>query len=65
MIKLTIWNREFELETVFDCYPGEEILQSQRDALSNLLSNKQVIEDSEKQVKEYCLKSNKQEINDC
>lgn len=35
---LKIWGREFELNVVFECYPGEEVLESQRTALEQFCS---------------------------
>ena len=25
----TVWGRDFELDVIYECYPGEEILDSQ------------------------------------
>ena len=49
---LKIWGREFELNVVFECYPGEDVLESQREALENLC-NSSVIDETLSYVKEY------------
>lgn len=62
--KLTIWNREFDLEIRYDCYSGEQVLDSQKDAVSCFLKAKSKISDSLDKVKAYCLAQNGDEIKD-
>lgn len=59
-INTLIWGREFELDVQYDCYTGEEILQSQRDAVSAL--SEQMIEEALGKVKDYCISINAKEI---
>ena len=33
---LHIWDREFELNVVYECYPGEEVKDNQRSAFENI-----------------------------
>lgn len=47
-----IWNREFELDVVYECYQGEEVLDSQRKAFEQLY-NTNVIDTSLEFVKKY------------
>lgn len=49
---LKIWDREFELNVVFECYPGEEVLESQRAALEQLCSS-DAIDDALDYAKTY------------
>ena len=49
---LRIWDREFELTVVFECYPGEEVLESQRAALEQLCST-DAVDDALDHVKAY------------
>lgn len=60
--KITIWNRDFDIEVKFDCYAGEEVLQSQKDAVAAFLKSVDAIESSLEQVKQYCIKNNKSDI---
>lgn len=38
-LKMTIWEREIEIEVVFDCYTNETITASQNQAYLDFLSN--------------------------
>ena len=61
--KLNVWGRDFELEVVFDCYEGEEILPTQNDALKEfLVSSGDLVQKAKRDVEEYCLKHNAEDI---
>ena len=62
MLNITIWNRDFDLKVLYDCYAGEEVLGEQKDALKEFASNKKMIEASKSSVEKYCLSQNKDEI---
>lgn len=62
--KTMIWGREFELEVRYDCYTGEEILDSQKDAVASFLKSEGDDALSLEQVKRYCLSQNGEEIKD-
>lgn len=62
--KMSIWGREFEMEVMYDCYVGEEVLDSQKEALAHFLKAKDGIEASLEEVKKYCLEQNGAEIGD-
>ena len=34
--KITIWDRAFDLSVVYECYAGEEVLESQKEAFENI-----------------------------
>ncbi len=59
---INIWNREFELEVSYDCFDDEELLQTQKDAVAELVKHRNCIVESESKVKEYCLCKNAHEI---
>ena len=56
--KMTIWGREFEMEVRYDCYAGEEVLDSQKEALAEFLKAEDGIEASLEEVRKYCLEQN-------
>lgn len=56
--KIRIWGRDFEIEVRYDCYAGEEVLDSQKEALSAFLKSEDNISASLEQVKKYCLEQN-------
>ena len=60
--KIIIWNREFELDVVYEKYSGEDVLPIQKDALQKFLADTSIIDDAKSAVEQYCLKSNKAEI---
>lgn len=62
--KMMIWGRELELEVKYDCYTGEKILESQKDALKVFLKSEDTVGASLEQVKSYCLAHNKKDITD-
>lgn len=61
--KLTVWGRVFELDIAFDCFPDEDILEIQNEALKRLLASS-CINEAEIAVKEYCLKENRDDIQE-
>ena len=64
MLSIKIWNRDFDLKVLYDCYAGEEILDEQKDALKKFSSDKKAIESSKADVEKYCLDQNKDDIGD-
>lgn len=56
--KMCIWNREFEIPVLYECYSGEEILDSQKEAFALFKDNEQEVELSLQYVKEYVEKNN-------
>lgn len=54
-VKVTLWGRKLELEVVFDCYEGEEVLPSQVEALEKITSSWHVVEESKAALVAYCL----------
>ena len=62
MLNIKIWNREFDLNVIYDCYAGEEILDEQKEALNKFSSDNKMIDSSKADVEKYCLSQNKYEI---
>ena len=60
--KINIWGRNFELPVCYDCLPGEEALDNQKNALSFLISSPQAINESQKTVENNILSSDAQEV---
>lgn len=57
-----IWNRDFNLDIVFDVYKGESVTELQNEALKKFQDNASVLLESTEEISKYCLKSNKEEI---
>ncbi|MBQ1849704.1 MAG: hypothetical protein II139_04985 [Lachnospiraceae bacterium] len=53
-VKLNVWGREFLLDVHYDCYEGESILPSQREAVNELKADISKIDQSLAKVKLYC-----------
>lgn len=52
-VKIIIWDREFDIEVRYSCYPGEEITQTQKDALTKFCEDTEMIADCIQKVKKY------------
>lgn len=52
----TIWGRDFDLDVIYECYPCEEVLDSQKGALE-WLNNSELIDASLDAVKAYVEKT--------
>ena len=55
--KFAIWGREIFLNVSYDCYPGEDVLDAQKEALQRILALPMVIEESRKNVERYILEN--------
>ena len=53
-VKLNIWDREFDIEVVYDKYSDETVLTAQEKALEDFMRATEEIESSLTVVKEYC-----------
>ena len=51
--KINIWGREFDLPVICECYDGEEVLESQKEAEALLEENLKEVAASLNQVKKY------------
>lgn len=62
--KITIWDRAFELPVVYECYAGETVLASQREALVLLEDNVAEVTESLDAVKKYVRKTGAGQLAD-
>lgn len=62
--KITIWGRAFELSVVYECYAGEEVLESQREAFAMLEDNATEVTESLEAVKKYVCKTGAGQLAD-
>ena len=60
--KINIWGRDFELPVNYDCFPGEDVLDSQVNALSLLIESPTVIDESFNSVESYIFKNAPNEV---
>lgn len=64
-IKFNVWGREFELEIVWDCFPGEQITEIQKQAHANFMQNSEkFFSDSFEAIKKYCLREYTNEVGE-
>lgn len=54
---INIWDRVFDLSVVYECYSGEEVLESQKEAVAMLEDSKGEVAGSLEAVKEYVRKT--------
>ena len=59
---LKIWGREFELNVVYDCYHGDEILENQRVAFEQIC-NTDVVDEVLEHVKNYVMNTATSQID--
>ena len=62
--KINIWNRDFELDVVYECYSGEEVLESQKEAFAMLENNKKGVSKSLEEVRKYVRKTADGQLSD-
>ena len=62
--KITIWDRAFDLSVVYECYSGEEVLESQKEAFAMLEDNEKEVVDSLTAVKKYVQKTGARQLKD-
>lgn len=62
--KMKIWNRDFDINVVFDVYDGEEVLQEQKSALEAFGNAEDELLSDTSEVEKYCIKNNQKEIGD-
>ena len=55
--KMSIWERKFELPLMYECYAGEEVLESQKEAFAMLEDNAKEVARALEQVKKYVKKT--------
>lgn len=55
--KMTIWDRMFDLPVVYECYYGEKVLESQKEAFLMLEGNTKEVAESLEAVKKYVRKT--------
>lgn len=64
-VNFEIWGRTLELDVVYDCYRGEEILESQKRAYNLFCDNSVMLfNKAYEEVIAYCYKTNKEELGD-
>jgi len=56
--EIVIWGREVSLDIIYDCYPDEDVLEIQKEALQRILAMPAEIEESRNDVESYILKNN-------
>lgn len=57
--KMLIWKREYDLPVQFECYPGENVLPTQEEALKKLIhASKHEFDVAEQKVKQYLAEQN-------
>ena len=59
---ITIWERQFDLQVIFDCFGNEEVLPIQEQALEAFLKSENTIQESKQQLEKYILNDEYAEI---
>ena len=61
-INCKVWNRDFNLDVIYDVYKGESVTETQKVAFDSFQKNiGSLLMDSSK-ISDYCLKQNKEDI---
>lgn len=61
-INCKIWNRDFNLDVVYDVYKGESVTEIQKKAFDEFQKNIDSLLTDTSKISAYCLKQNKDEI---
>ncbi len=65
MSKIRIWGREFDLDPIYDCYPGETVMPEQLNAAEAFFrEGERILDEALPRVKDYCLARNGREIGE-
>ena len=62
---LSLWEREFDVDIIYDVYEGEEVLDVQKEAFEvfkNAIDNKDVMEIAKQGVIKYILSKNASDV---
>lgn len=62
--KIIIWDRAFDLSVAYECYSGEEILESQKEAFAMVEDNAKEVAESLEAVKKYVRKTGASQLAD-
>ncbi len=62
--KINIWGRDFRLNVIYDQYEGEEILDTQREALASFLNASDSLLKSYGELERYCIEKDQEQIGD-
>lgn len=57
-VKITLWDREFDIGVSYSCYSGEEITDNQKKAVVNFCEQEKCIADILDNLKDYVEKNN-------
>lgn len=61
--KVILWDKEWDLKIVYDCYDDEEVLPSQKEALNHFLKEPYVVASDLDRLKAYCIDRDKEYID--
>ena len=53
-LKITIWNREFTLPVIYDCYKGEKVTPEQKASFQSFTEHPEWIKAAKVLVEDYC-----------
>lgn len=56
-VKVVLWGREFDIAVSYSCYPGEEITQIQKDALTEFCVKENPADSMLNELKQYVIKT--------
>ena len=62
--KINIWGRDFRLNVIYDQYEGEEILDTQREALSSFINASDSLLKAYGELERYCIEKDQEQIGD-
>lgn len=56
-VKITLWNREFDIPVSYSCYPGEQVTQMQKDTLETFCAMEYPVDGILDELKKYVSKT--------
>ena len=61
-VKVSIWDREFDITVSYSCYPGEQITDVQKSAVDSFLGNQKEVLRALDDLKRYVEKTNNEGV---
>ena len=63
-VRITLWDREFDLPVSYSCYPGEQVTAQQKDTMSSFCELESPADSALPELKKYVIKTSEGQSGD-